>query len=78
MGIPPDHRPLPCPQGTQVQPNDFSDLDYASGSLAEQGDNLVFARTAFGADTFWDATMAHNAKENGNSKPRTTSLPACS
>lgn len=30
----------------------FPDSDYASGSLTEQGDNLVFAHTAFGADMF--------------------------
>jgi len=30
----------------------FPDSDYASGPLAEQGYNLVFAHTAFGTDMF--------------------------
>jgi len=35
----------------------FPDSDYASGSLTEDGDNLVFTHNAFGADMFrysWD------------------------
>lgn len=38
----------------------FPDSDYASGSLAEEGDNLVFTHNAFGADMFrysWDFGM---------------------
>ena len=35
----------------------FPDSDYASGSLTEQGDNLVFTHSTFGVDMFqysWD------------------------
>ena len=30
----------------------FPNSDYASGSLTEEGDNLLFNHTAFGADMF--------------------------
>ena len=37
-------------KGLKSNPIVFPDSDYASGSLAEDGDNLVFTHTAFGAD----------------------------
>jgi len=54
----------------------FPDSDYASGSLTEQGYNLVFVHTAFGADMFrysWNFGQSWTKWQNWED---TTTIPS--